>query len=159
MTKAFISLGSNIEPERCVREALRRLRRAGKVRGISSVWRTKAIGGAGLADFWNAVAAVETELGARELKGVLRDIKAEMGRRRGEDKYAPRTIDLDILLYGNGVIEEDGLRVPDPDIEERAFLARGIWELEPGLVMPGSGKRIGEIVERLGCGEMEELVE
>ena len=157
MTRVFVSLGSNLEAERCVREAVRRLGRVGKVVGISNVWRTEAIGGMGQDDYYNAVALVETELGAREVKGVLRAIEGELGRKRGGDKWAARTIDLDILLYGDRVIEEEGLRVPDPDIGQRGFLAMGIWELEPGLVVPGRGQRIAEIARRLGGSKMVRL--
>jgi 2-amino-4-hydroxy-6-hydroxymethyldihydropteridine diphosphokinase len=157
MVRVFLSLGSNVEPARCVREAVRRLRGVGRIVGISSVWRTEAIG-SGPA-FYNAVVEVETEVGPRELKAMLRRIEEEMGRRRDADKCAPRTIDLDILIYGEQVIEEEGLRIPDPDIQGRAFLARGIWELAPGLVLPGSGEAISQIVGRLDCREMEKLVE
>jgi 7,8-dihydro-6-hydroxymethylpterin-pyrophosphokinase len=70
---------------------------------------------------------------------VLRRIEAALGRRRGPDKYAPRPIDLDLLLYGDSVVEEPDLVLPDPDLRTRPFLAAALQELAPGLIEPVAG--------------------
>ena len=79
---------------------------------------------------------------------LLREVENELGRERSSDKYAPREIDLDILLYGDSVINENGLVVPDPEIGERAFLAIPLCDLDPELVVPGTGKSIRETALR-----------
>jgi 2-amino-4-hydroxy-6-hydroxymethyldihydropteridine diphosphokinase len=111
--------------------------------GVSRFYRTAALGGLGGPDFLNGVVAVETDLDPRALKlSVLCEIERELGRERGDDRTAPRTIDLDLVLYGDLTCEEDGLILPDPDIVKRAFLADALLELEPELALPGSGERL-----------------
>ena len=89
--------------------------------------------------FLNAAAAVETSLPARALLRVLLATEQSLGRERGELRFGPRTIDLDLLLYGNQVIDEAGLRVPHPRLHERRFALEPLAELDPALVVPGRG--------------------
>ena len=91
---------------------------------------------------------------ARTLKfGILRDIETELGRTRGADRYAARPIDLDLAVYGDAAIDEPDLRIPDPDIRERPFVAVPLLELAPNLVMPDSGESLASLsVARLGDG-------
>jgi 7,8-dihydro-6-hydroxymethylpterin-pyrophosphokinase len=74
------------------------------------------------------------------LKDLLQSIESELGRIRTDDRYAPRTIDLDIVLCGSRVIRQDGITVPDPDLTERPFIIIPVLELDPELRMPGTGK-------------------
>jgi 7,8-dihydro-6-hydroxymethylpterin-pyrophosphokinase len=88
---------------------------------------------------------------------VLRNIEADLGRERSEDKYAPRTIDLDLIAYDDLVIERDDLTLPDPQILRRPFLAMGLSELAPGWTMPGLDRRIEEVAAALPQGGMKPL--
>ena len=97
--KAYLNIGSNIEPERHLREAIRLLRERGQVKAISNVWQSHAYGSNG-PDFLNACILFLTSLDDRDLKEqIIHPIEAELGRVRGPDKYAPRTIDIDIILF------------------------------------------------------------
>lgn len=158
MARAFIGLGSNIDPERNMREALRMLSSMVPVQGISTVYRTEPIGGPGQQCYYNCVVQIETRISPRELKmTVLRAVEDRLGRVRGKDKYAARTIDLDLLLYGDLVLREAGLELPDPDIMVRPFLANGLFELLPDLVLPGSGIPIAEAARRLNEPALQPL--
>ena len=153
MPRVFISLGSNIDPETNIRKALEALARHVRITGISTITRTLAIGRPGQPDFLNAVVQAETKMPPRELKfSGLRQIEAELGRKRTEDKFAPRPIDLDLLIYDDFVIDEPDLKIPDPDIYCRAFLAAGIAELAPDLVLPDTGRLIGQVLSQMPKG-------
>ncbi len=147
MTRAFIGVGSNLEPERNLRESLRQLASCVRVLDISTVFVTEPIGRPEQASYYNCVAAVETSFAPLALKqDVLRRIENRLGRMRGDDRYAARTIDLDLLLYGDLVVNEAGLEIPDPDILLRPFLAEGLAELAPDLVLPNTGTSIADVV-------------
>ncbi len=153
----YLSLGSNIDPEANVMAAVRELGREVRITGISTVYRTKALGGS-QPDYYNCVLRAETALQPEELKfGLLRRIEQCLGRERGEDRYAPRTIDIDILIYGSAVVDGLGLTVPDPDILERPFLAAGLLELDPLIVLPGRGRSLAEECQSMDMGGMEAL--
>ncbi|MGD8238092.1 MAG: 2-amino-4-hydroxy-6-hydroxymethyldihydropteridine diphosphokinase [Armatimonadota bacterium] len=160
MARAFVSVGSNIAPADNVLLALRRL--AGEVRivAVSTFYRTAPLGRPEQPDFYNGVVAVETELSPADLKhAVLRHIEEQLGRERTEDKYAPRTIDLDVLLYDELVMDTGGLAIPDPDIARRPFLAIPLHEVAPGLVLPGSGRPMADIAAELAHHDMQPLPE
>jgi len=146
---AYIGIGSNLEPQKNVRQAMRELRRVGQVIAISTVWMTEPIGRPEQPAFYNLVAELRTDLPPEELRSALRQIEDQLGRRRTADRYAARTIDLDILIYGD--------RVVDSDISERAFLAMGIWEMDPELRLPGSGQPIADIAGRFREHTMKRL--
>lgn len=158
-TRCFIGVGSNIDPARNVPAALARLAREVSLRAVSTFHRTRPIGHETGPEFWNGVVEIETTLAPRPLKyRVLRGIEAGLGRNRedaGGDRYAPRSIDLDLLIFGEMVLSQPGLTIPDPDIERRVFVAVPLHELAPELLLPGSGRPISEIVARLvGTGEL-----
>ncbi len=136
---AYIGLGSNIEPEANITRAFRALRERVVVLCESSVWHSPALGTDGPA-FLNATVKIETELDAEGLKStVLREIEHVLGRRRVADKFAPRTIDLDILIFDGDVHDEH--------IWDYAYLAVPLAECAPDLVKPYTGPTIAQIAE------------
>ena len=163
MARAFISIGSNIDPEHNVLAALLRLGSAARIRAISTVYLTEPVGPPGQPPFYNCVAEIETDLAPRDLKfRLLRGIESELGRKRSSDKFAPRPIDLDLILYDDLVMTEEELTLPDPDITHRPFLAVPLNELAPELVLPGSGVRISEAAlaqPRAGMAPLENYTE
>ncbi|MBI2435881.1 MAG: 2-amino-4-hydroxy-6-hydroxymethyldihydropteridine diphosphokinase [Candidatus Hydrogenedentes bacterium] len=153
----FIGLGSNIEPEKNIELALLALRRQVQLTALSTFYETEPIDRPGQAPYVNGVAAAATFSGPRPLKfAVLRPIEEAQGRVRTEDRYAPRTIDLDILLYDDWVLHEDGLVLPDPDLSKRPFLAKCVQELRPGLCLPGTGQPL-EGIARQTTGRLTPL--
>ena len=146
MVRAFISIGSNINPSANVESALRTLAKKVHITAVSTVYASKAEGRPGQPDFYNCVAEIETDLNPTDLKyNVLRPIEAELGRRRTPDKYAPRTIDLDLILYGNLVLNTQELVLPDPEIPHRPFIALPLAALDSGLIIPGINMPISQI--------------
>ncbi|MEN8114015.1 MAG: 2-amino-4-hydroxy-6-hydroxymethyldihydropteridine diphosphokinase, partial [Actinomycetota bacterium] len=114
---AIVVLGSNIERERNLPEAVRLLRRAPRItiEQVSRFYESPSVGGPSDApDFFNAAALVCTELSPTDLRAALRNIEAELGRQRGDDPNAPRRIDIDIAYYGELELDFDGWVLPDP---------------------------------------------
>jgi len=146
--RVLVAVGSNIAPERNVPAALDMLAHQARLTGVSTFYRTAPLDRPEQPPFLNGVVRIETHQPARALKfQVLRAIERRLGRVRTEDAFAPRTIDLDIALYGHAVIDEPDLRVPDPDIRERPFLAIPLLELEPDLVLPDTGEELASLVQ------------
>lgn len=149
--RAYIGLGSNLDdPVAQLRRALAALRRLPRTRWVrsSSLYRSRPLGDADQPDYVNAVAAVDTRLPARGLLDALHAIEAAQGRDRGAGRWASRTLDLDLLVYGEERHAEEGLAVPHPGIAEREFVLYPLHEVAPDLVVPGLG-RIGERLR--GC--------
>ncbi len=127
---------------------------------ISTFYRTPAIDRAEQPDYRNGVVLIETDSPPRDLKfGILRSIECELGRERSSDKFAARTIDLDIAVYGDLVIEEPDLMVPDPGIMGRLFVAVPLLELAPKLIIPGTGRKLADLIDRNDSGELEADIE
>lgn len=149
-TDVFVSIGSNIDPERNIPAALERL--AGQVRivKVSTFYRNSPLDRPNQPAYLNGVCQLETRLPPRALKfDCLRTIEAALGRVRSDDKFAARTIDLDITLYGDLVVQGDDLSVPDPDVYERSFLAWPLYELAPAVVLPDTGRVLAEVAQRI----------
>jgi 2-amino-4-hydroxy-6-hydroxymethyldihydropteridine diphosphokinase len=146
---AFISIGSNIEPEKHLPLAVALLPRIGELVAVSTVYQNPAVGPTPQADFLNAAALVRTELPAESIHRRLRAIEAELGRQRTEDKYAPRTIDLDLSLLGDQVMETTELTLPDPELLARPHLAIPLAELAPDYMHPVTLERLHAIADRL----------
>jgi 2-amino-4-hydroxy-6-hydroxymethyldihydropteridine diphosphokinase len=160
MARAFIGVGANTAPEENIREALRRLAQSVRLVSISTFYQTPAIDRPEEPDFYNGVVAIDTDLPPGKLKcEVLHPIEAALGRRRTADKYASRTIDLDLLLYGDFVLSSTELTLPDPDILKRAFIAVPLYEISPALVLPGSRLPIRQIAEQFATQSMQPLRE
>ena len=136
MTLAYVGLGSNLGD----REAL--IRRAAELIGarrLSTVIETEPWGHVNQPRFLNAAAEVETPLTPRQLLVFLLDVERRLGRERIGPRWGPRTIDLDLLLYGEDTVEEPDLVVPHPRLTEREFALRPLAELVPSLKIPGNG--------------------
>jgi 2-amino-4-hydroxy-6-hydroxymethyldihydropteridine diphosphokinase len=136
VTLAYVGLGANLGD----REAaiLRAVELIGAVR-LSPIVETEPWGYVDQPRFLNAVAEVETELGARELLARLLDVERQLGRVRTGPRFGPRTIDLDLLLYGGERLDEPGLEVPHPRLLERRFVLEPLAALVPELKIPGNG--------------------
>jgi len=132
-----VAVGSNIRPVQNILRGLRMLDVEAPLVACSPFWRTPPIGRPEQDPYVNGVVAVRTTLPPERLQGLLRRVEAACGRVRSEDRYAARTLDLDLVLYDDLVRAGPGLRLPDPDILARSFLAAGLLALAPGLVLPG----------------------
>lgn len=160
MPRVFIEAGSNIDPERNVREALHFLAKEVCIISVSTFYCTEPEGAPGQPAFYNGVIEVETDISPLVLKySILRKIEDQLGRVRSWDKNAPRPIDLDILVYGDVVANSDGLLIPDPQIAHRPFLAVPLAELAPDLILPESGISMEEIAARFEDHNMAPLSE
>jgi len=151
VTRAYVGLGANLGDRRAMlRAALEQLGAEPDIEvvAVSSLRETEPVGFAGQPRFVNAAAAIETDLPARGLLERLLAIERRLGRTREGPRFGPRTIDLDVLLYGDEEIDEPGLEVPHPRLHERLFALEPLAELDPALVVPGHGP-LDALVARL----------
>jgi len=142
MPRAYVGLGSNMgDRERMLWSAVHMLTFNPEVEvvAVSSLRETDPVGFEDQPRFLNAVAAIDTELEPRALLDLLLAIERELGRTREGPRFGPRTIDLDLLLYGDEVVDEPGLAVPHPRLHERRFVLEPLAELDPGLTVPEKG--------------------
>lgn len=150
MTRVFLGLGANIgNRSGNLREAMRLLSRHGEVAGVSSLYRSQALvleGQPPGPDFYNAVCEIATNLSPSELLACVKNIEHEIGRRPGE-RWAPRPIDIDILLYGDERIETETLVVPHPSLHERNFVLLPLAEIAPEVKHPALHRLIGELAD------------
>ncbi len=147
---AYIGLGSNLcDPAVQVRTAMAELEgmRQSRLIARSSLYRTAPVGPADQPDYINAVVALETRLTPRGLLDALQSIERQHGRQRDGTRWGPRTLDLDILLYGDEQATEPGLQIPHPEMSGRAFVLVPLAEIAPAaLRVPGS-RTLAELVE------------
>ena len=137
MTLAYVGIGANLgDRELSIRRAAAAI---GAVR-LSAIRETEPWGLVDQPPFLNAVAELETELAPIALLARLLEVEHELGRVRGGQRWGPRAIDLDLLLYGAEVIDGNELSVPHPRLQERLFVLEPLTELAPDLVVPGHGK-------------------
>lgn len=163
----MIALGSNIEPRENLPRALEGLRRRLTVTAVSHVYETAPVGTAGAPTFLNAAVRAVTHRSPEDLKWrLLRPIETELGRVRTGDRNAPRTVDLDLVLYGSLVLRdpEQGLTLPDPDLCRHAHLALPVADVAGELRHPVTGTPLAEIAQTfrdtpgvrvLGPGEID----
>ena len=156
MSVAYIGMGGNLAgargtPEQMLAGAVVRIGALlGRVTGRSSLYSTEPVGYADQPRFLNAVVAVETELGPRELLEGLLGIEQEFGRDRSAGiQNGPRTLDLDVLLYGDWVVSEAGLEIPHPRLAERAFVLVPLSEIAAAVCDPRTGQSVGQLMESL----------
>lgn len=143
MTRVYLGLGSNIEAERNLRLAVGELRRRFGELEVSPVYRSPPIGFDG-DDFLNAVVGLNTNRPPEEVLQQLEEIHIIAGRRRDGQRLVSRTLDIDLLLYGQLVIDRPGLHLPRGDVLEYGFVLRPLAELAPDAVHPVTGRSIAE---------------
>lgn len=130
MPRVYLGLGSNIDRETHIRAALRALEEAFGLLLVSPVYESESVGFAG-SHFYNLVVGVDTDLPVGELSALLRGIEDANGRVRSGPKFAPRTLDIDILTYGNACGEIDGVQLPREEILKNAFVLRPLADIAP----------------------------
>jgi 2-amino-4-hydroxy-6-hydroxymethyldihydropteridine diphosphokinase len=148
MPTVYLGLGANLgDREASIRKALELLAGRGVgVRVVSALIETEAVGGPpNQPMFLNGAALVETDLSPRELLEVCAEVESALGRDRSAGRWAARTIDIDILVYGQRVIDAPDLTVPHPRIAKRGFVLEPLAEIAPGLSVPGTGKSVAEL--------------
>jgi 2-amino-4-hydroxy-6-hydroxymethyldihydropteridine diphosphokinase len=152
---AYIGLGANLPsvagpPEATLAAAAHKLAESGRIAAQSSLYSTEPVGFADQPRFLNAVVALETDLSPRDLLDALLNLELEFGRDRSAGvQNGPRTLDLDILLFGDFVLSEYNLTVPHPRLAERAFVLVPLHEIAPGLRYPRSGATVSQLLEKL----------
>ncbi len=146
---AYLSLGSNIEPERNLPTAVDWLGRWGCVQAVSTVWESAPLGFADQPNFLNAAVLLETGLSAQALRQeAIASIETALGRVRTSNKNAPRTIDIDIMLFNHEVLQVGQRRIPSPEVLERPFVAIPLAEIAPDYVHPETGQSLRQIAGR-----------
>jgi 2-amino-4-hydroxy-6-hydroxymethyldihydropteridine diphosphokinase len=153
---AYLSLGSNIEPEKNLPQAIERLAGLGRLLAVSPVWETPPLGAADQPNFLNAATLVETEQTAEAFKReVIRRIERDLGRVRGANKYAPRPIDIDIILFNQQIFDLDNHHIPDPEVLERPFVAIPLAQIAPDYRHPETGQTLRDIARQFEVSEKE----
>jgi 2-amino-4-hydroxy-6-hydroxymethyldihydropteridine diphosphokinase len=164
MQVAYIGMGGNIPsaagpPEATLAAAVERLGSLGRIVAASSLYSTEPVGFADQPRFVNAVIAIETRLGARQVLESLLCIERAFGRDRSAGiQNGPRTLDLDLLLLGDEVVHEAGLDLPHPRLAERAFVLVPLNEIAPELVIGTLGKTVKELLQGLTSDKTRDAV-
>ncbi len=158
--RAFVGLGGNLgDPAATLQEAIRELDGLPSTHLLraSRLYRSPAWGVPDQPDFINAVVLLETALAARTLLDAMLQVERSHGRDRdAETRWGPRTLDLDLLLYGDAVIEEPGLRVPHPHLHERAFALLPLIEIAPEAMIPGRGL-VRDVLDTIAVDAIERV--
>jgi 2-amino-4-hydroxy-6-hydroxymethyldihydropteridine diphosphokinase len=149
MATAYIGLGANLgDRMTTLRMAIQRLETLGRIAAVSSLYETEPVGYLEQPSFLNAVVALDTELAPADLMSGLLGIERDLGRARSFPN-APRTLDLDLLMVDDVILDTPELTLPHPRLHERAFVLVPLAEIAPGLVHPGSGETIQELLHTL----------
>lgn len=139
MPTAYISIGSNIDKEHHIPSSLKALEGIFGALTLSSVYETEAVGFVGNS-FYNLVVSFESDLTAKEIAKILRQIELGHGRTRESQKFSARTLDLDLILFGDQIISDGRLQIPRDEIERYAFVLEPLAEIFPDGTHPISGK-------------------
>lgn len=144
MSRAYLSLGSNLQPERHLRSAVAALRERFGALLLSPVYRTRAVGFDG-ADFLNAAAVIDTDLEPRALNDWLHALEDAHGRDRSGPRFGDRTLDIDIVLFDERTVDGPGhLRIPRPELQH-AFVLKPLADIAPQVVVPGAGRTLAQL--------------
>ena len=154
MTVVYVAAGSNVDAKANIAHALRALDLRFGPLAVSPAYRNKAVGFEG-DDFINLVVGFDTRDGLTTVKGELERIEAACGRGRDAPKWAPRAMDLDILLFGNQVSNDPGLLLPRPDLARRPYMLKPMADIAPDLVHPTLGKSMRELWSAMDDGAHE----
>jgi len=151
---AYLSLGANVgDRERQLREAIARLGTGGRVVSVSSFYETEPVEFANQAWFLNCAVALATTQTPEQLMAALLAIEQEMGRRRSARK-SPRTIDLDIVLFGETIVDSPALTIPHPEMHRRRFVLEPLAEIAPDARHPVFKRTVRELLEALPAGQI-----
>ncbi|MBK8814235.1 MAG: 2-amino-4-hydroxy-6-hydroxymethyldihydropteridine diphosphokinase [Methylococcaceae bacterium] len=148
MTRCYLSIGSNIEREASIASGLKALEHHFGCLILSSIYESAPVGFQGDA-FYNMVAGFDTDLEIKALAKTLRDIEIANGRPLDSKKFSSRKLDLDLILYGNAVINDDSLQIPRSDIERYAFVLEPLAEIAPTLIHPVLQLSIADLWQRM----------
>jgi len=143
MVRVYLGLGSNIDPEDNLRLGIRELRRRFGELEQSAIYQSAAVGFEG-ADFLNMVVGLQSDDSPRAILAQAELIHDLAGRDGGSDRFSSRPLDIDLLLYGDRVVDEPTLKVPRSDVLEYSFVLRPLTELDPGLTHPVTGRTMAE---------------
>lgn len=150
--QCFVSVGSNVEKERSIATGLNSLRETfGKLQ-ISPIYETAAVGFAG-ENFYNLVVSFETDLSVHEIFETLRELEFKHGRSKNSQKFSPRTLDLDLLLYDDEIIEDETLKLPREDIEKYLFVLQPLADIAPDLRHPVFKRTYAEMLASLSTDD------
>lgn len=152
MADVYVAAGSNIEPERQLSRALAALEEVFGELTVSPAYRNKAVGFAG-EDFINLVLGLRTDKTAAEVKAALEQVEVLCGRPRDAPKWAPRAMDLDILMYAQQVSDEPGLQLPRPDLLRRAYMLKPLADIAPQLRHPLEQRTMRELWQGFPAAE------
>ncbi len=161
MATVYLGLGSNLDgPVRQLRSALERIQRLPETRlvAVSPLYGSTAVGPGTQSDYVNAACELRTALEPLTLLDELQAIERRQGRVRGPEQWAPRTLDLDILLYAGQVLNLPRLSVPHPRLDQRNFVLRPLQDLNPELCLP-DGRRIADLLTQVGDAGLWPLAE
>jgi 2-amino-4-hydroxy-6-hydroxymethyldihydropteridine diphosphokinase len=147
MSQVFVAIGSNVSPEGNVAQAARELKRRFPDAKFSAWYRNPAVGFEG-DDFINGVVGFTTDLPLRSVIEQLHAVEALCGRERNAPRWAPRAMDLDVLLFDNVVCAEPTMKLPRPDLLKRPYMLGPLAEIAPEVVHPTAGLTIGELWEQ-----------
>ena len=155
VNRAYLVLGSNINPEENLPAATRALETYGQIIAVSSVWETPPIDGSAQPNYLNAAVLLETRHSAEELcRDVTATIEQSLNRIRDpHNKHAPRTIDIDLALFNREILQIDRRRIPDADLVVRPFMSIPLAEVDPEYVHPESDRTLLEISQTMKLPE------
>ena len=161
MPRVYIGIGSNLDsPRRQVEAALDELGQIAGTTWIASspLYRSKPVGPQDQPDYVNAVAAIETDLEAETLLDTLQSLEQQHGRRRDGQRWGARTLDLDILLYGDECISTARLQVPHPEMPRRGFVLKPLHDIEPSLNIPEHG-HLEDLLAQVSTADLEKIAD
>jgi len=153
MPRVWVSIGSNVDRERHVRGSVEELRARFGELVVSPVYESRAVGSGEAPPFYNLVVGFDTRESVDTLAACFREIEHAHGRRRSSDKFAPRTLDVDLLIYGGLVLRMDGLEIPRGEITRYAFVLRPLADVAGQERHPVLGRTYAELWEAFDAGE------